>query len=37
VSGIQEQQAGADGANRSVLFNLDVPDAVVVYLYANRG
>ena len=27
----------ADGTYRRVLFNLDVPDAVTVYLYASRG
>ena len=37
VSGIDEQQPAADGTHRSVLFNLDAPDAITVYLYANRG
>jgi hypothetical protein len=36
VSGIQEQQPAADGTSRSVLFNLDAPDVVTVYLYASR-
>jgi len=37
VSGIEEQQPTTDGTYRSVLFNLDAPDAVTVYLYASRG
>ncbi|MEV6814926.1 hypothetical protein [Micromonospora sp. NPDC051296] len=37
VSGIDEEQPTADGTRRAVLFNLDAPDAVTVYLYASRG
>jgi hypothetical protein len=37
VSGIEEKQPTADGTYRSVLFDLDAPDAVTVYLYAGRG
>ncbi|MGI5215879.1 hypothetical protein [Plantactinospora sp. CA-290183] len=37
VSGIVEEQPTADGTRRSVLFNLDAPDAVTVYLYSNRS
>ncbi|RGC69165.1 hypothetical protein C5N14_07830 [Micromonospora sp. MW-13] len=37
VSGIVEEQPTADGTRRSVLFNLDAPDVVTVYLYASRG
>ena len=37
VSGIDEQEPTEDGTYRSVLFNLDVPDVVTVYLYANRN
>ncbi|MER7277176.1 hypothetical protein ABT369_22290 [Dactylosporangium sp. NPDC000244] len=37
VAGIKEEQPTADGTYRSVLFNLDAPDAVTVYLYAGRG
>lgn len=37
VSGIDEQQPAAGGTHRSVLFNLDSPDTITVYLYASRG
>ncbi|MFD1320069.1 hypothetical protein [Micromonospora sonneratiae] len=37
VSGIKEEQPTADGTYRSVLFNLDAPDMVIVYLHASRG
>ncbi|MEU0562340.1 hypothetical protein [Dactylosporangium sp. NPDC006015] len=37
VSGIEEQQPTTDGTYRSVLFNLDAPDAITVYLHASRG
>ncbi|TDC86108.1 hypothetical protein E1193_00065 [Micromonospora sp. KC606] len=37
VSGVVEEQPTADGTGRSVLFNLDAPDVVTVYLYASRN
>ncbi|MEU9506042.1 hypothetical protein AB0D32_07145 [Micromonospora sp. NPDC048170] len=37
VSGIVEEQPTADGTRRSVLFILDAPEVVTVYLYAIRG
>jgi hypothetical protein len=37
VSGIEEQQPAADGTRRLLLLDLDVPDVVTVYLYADRG
>ncbi|MBM0257316.1 hypothetical protein [Micromonospora sp. 4G55] len=37
VSGIVEEQPTADGTRRSVLFNLDAPDVITVYVYASRG
>lgn len=37
VSGIEEQQPTADGTRRMLLLDLDVPDVVTVYLYADRG
>jgi hypothetical protein len=37
ISGIDEEQPTADGTYRAVLFNLDAPDTVTVYLYASRG
>lgn len=37
VSGIEEQTPTADGTYRSVLFDLDAPEAVTVYLHASRG
>ncbi|WCN80739.1 hypothetical protein [Micromonospora sp. LH3U1] len=37
VSGIIEEQPAADGSSRSVLFSLDAPDVVTVYLHASRG
>jgi hypothetical protein len=37
VSGVKEQQPTNDGTYRSVMVNLDVRDAVTVYLYASRG
>jgi hypothetical protein len=36
-SGVEEQDPTADGTYRAVLFNLDAPDAITVYLYASRG
>ena len=37
VSGVEEEHPTADGTRRAVLFNLDAPDAVTVYLYASRS
>jgi len=37
VSGIDEQQPAAGGTHRKLLLDLDVPDVVTVYLYADRG
>jgi hypothetical protein len=37
VSGVAEKETAADGTYRQVLFNLDAPNTVTVYLYANRG
>jgi hypothetical protein len=37
VSGIEENQPGPENTYRSVLFDLDVPETALVYLYASRG
>ncbi len=37
VSGLKEQQPTPDGTRRSVLLDLDAPDAITVYLYAGRN
>jgi len=36
VSGLAEQEPGPDGTYRSLMFDLDAPDAITVYLYALR-